>query len=89
MNKEIEDLYLKQKQERMNFCEFETLPPVDLEEAIKFLVRKFENIDISQLANLLKPWYKTWETKDMVAHMLFWKRLSEDFRGQTLMLPKE
>jgi hypothetical protein len=55
----------------------------------RLLVRKFENIDISQLANLLKPWYKTWETSGKVSDMLFWKRLLEDFRGQTVMLPKE
>ena len=79
MNQEIEDLYLRQKQERMNFCGFEELPPPDLENAIKFLVRKFENIDLSQVANLLKPWYRTWETGQKVSDMIFWKRLLEDF----------
>lgn len=89
MNAEVNELYLKQQQERMNFCGFEELPPKDLEEAILFLVGKFEKIDISQVVNLLKPWFRNWETSSAVAKMIFWKKLREDFLGQSLMLPKD
>lgn len=87
MNKEVQDLFARQRKERMDFCGY-TVGPTDARSAILDLVARFKNISNLQVADLLEPWLPKYKVAPVLLALLCEGKLKESRLGGSLRLPE-
>lgn len=88
MNKSVQDLFARQKQERMNFCGF-IAPPTDVEDAVLELIGRFNDVSHVQVVSLLEPWFSQYKVGPVIENLVFEGKLEWGRHMDWLRFPKK